>query len=78
MFSYVDPRYPGMKPIPCLQPAGSNPKRRLCAMIVGQVYVLPVFNHAGDSYSEPHTCNCTAELASGSDIRTNQYNNCKG
>jgi hypothetical protein len=75
--SYVDSRYPGMKPVPCLFPNGTD-KPPICAMIIGSVYVVPVFNHGGRSFDVPEACNCTYENMTGSDVHTNAENYCKG
>jgi hypothetical protein len=74
--AYVDPRYPGMRPVQCML-TGLAHGPPLCLMIVGTVYVVPIFNHAGRSFFLPEPCNCTAEEVSGSDISTNPFNLCE-
>lgn len=71
---YVDPQFPGMKPVLCLfkDNTTSDP---VCTMIVGNVYAIPVFSHGGYSFNMPVPCNCTEQLLS--DVATNLYNLCK-
>lgn len=72
---FVDPQFPGMKPVFCLLQDNStyNP---VCLIIVGNVYAVPLFNHAGLSFNLPLICNCTEQLEY-SDVSTNMYNMCK-
>ncbi len=73
--NYVDSQFPGMKPVPCLFPNASDLSRPLCTMIIGDVYAIPLFNHAGHSFNLPVPCNCTEQLKL--DVATNPYNLCK-
>lgn len=73
--AYVDPRYPGMKPIQCLFPDSSGTP--VCLLIIGSVYVLPVFNHGGYSFDMPVPCNCTGSEDFMFDVHNNPYNLCK-
>lgn len=72
---YVDSRYPGMKPVRCIYPRGRS-NDPYCMLTLGNVYALPVFNHAGNSFDHPSPCNCSLEIAT-TDIATNPYNLCK-
>mmetsp|Transcript_24483 Transcript_24483/g.40804 ORF Transcript_24483/g.40804 Transcript_24483/m.40804 type:complete len:279 (-) Transcript_24483:2-838(-) len=54
--SYVDPRYPGMKPVLCLLLTQTAPR---CVLQVGAVYALPVFHHNGNNNTYPDQCNCS-------------------
>ena len=72
---YVDSRYPGMKPVRCMYPRGRS-NDPYCMLTLGNVYALPVFNHAGNSFDHPSPCNCSLEIAT-TDIATNPYNLCK-
>ena len=71
---YVDPQFPGMKPVLCLFKDNTS-FHPVCTMIVGDVYAIPVFNHAGNSFTMPEPCNCTEQLQG--DVATNPYNLCK-
>jgi hypothetical protein len=70
---YVDPRYPGMKPILCIFLNGTRVPQ--CLIMVGNIYALPLFNHGGFSFTDPILCNCTQQLEL--DVETNPYNLCK-
>lgn len=72
--AYVDPRYPGMKPIQCIFFHDNDP---VCVLIIGTVYVLPVFNHGGYSFTMPVPCNCSGSEELMNDIKYNKYNLCK-
>jgi hypothetical protein len=77
--SYVDPRYPGMKPVFCIllntsEPAPGYAVNPRCLVVVGNMYALPVFNHAGADYSQPVPCNCSEQIPLG--VRTNRNNQC--
>jgi hypothetical protein len=74
--AYVDPRYPGMRPVQCMYP-GLPHNTPFCFMIIGMIYAVPIFNHAGANFSLPEPCNCTAEELAGSDISTNPLNLCE-
>jgi hypothetical protein len=74
--AYVDPRYPGMRPVQCMFPGLPN-NVPFCLMIIGTVYAVPIFNHAGKSFDLPLPCNCTAEELSDPTIVTNPYNLCE-
>lgn len=51
---YYDPKYPGMAPLTCLNGAISQ-----CILAIGEVYALPLFNHAGANYTYPTMCDCS-------------------
>jgi hypothetical protein len=44
-------------------------------MLIGDVYAIPLFNHAGYSFNLPIPCNCTEQLQL--DVATNDFNLCK-
>jgi len=71
---FVDPQFPGMKPVFCVFP-GNSTYRPLCTVIVGNAYTVPVFNHAGTNFNMPEICNCTEQLKG--DVATNPYNLCE-
>lgn len=55
---YTDSRYPGMKPVLCIFLHGIK-GRPSCTIIVGSVYAVPVFAHAGQNRTYPVQCNCS-------------------
>lgn len=61
--SYYDPKYKGMDPVTCIQLQGyglSNGYTQ-CTMIIERImYALPIFNHMGESYTNPVPCNCSS------------------
>lgn len=61
---YYDPKYPGMTPLYCGEnldsPAeGVEAFPVLCAMRVGNIFVLPFIQHLGQSLQTPIPCDCT-------------------
>lgn len=57
---YLDPRYPGMTPVLCLdQPLFSR-----CVVFMGSVPALPMFLHRGSSKNVPEVCDCAGEAKS--------------
>jgi hypothetical protein len=53
--SYVDPRYPGMGPILCLEQGN----KQNCLIQMGDYYSIPLFNHIGANESYPEPCVCS-------------------
>jgi hypothetical protein len=55
--SYIDPKYPGMKVVQCVEVQGKT----LCGVPVGSVIVLPIFSDMGANpyLGEPTQCDCT-------------------
>ena len=51
-----DIRFPGMSPIACIFYLNSG-DLLACLLLLGNVYALPVLNHAGNSYTYPEYCN---------------------
>ena len=67
--TYVNPNYPGMEPIYCINFEDIDH----CAVSIGAQYGLPFFNHMGSNETFPSPCNCSsltdAQLA-------DKYNEC--
>jgi hypothetical protein len=67
--SYYDPKYPGMAPLTCI----SAPVTQ-CILAIGEVFALPVFNHAGASPNVPTVCDCAVLSAEYLSSRYSQCN----
>ena len=60
--SYYDPKYKGMDPVNCIQLPGyglPNGYTQCTMLIERTIYGLPIFNHMGESYTNPVPCNCS-------------------
>jgi len=57
--SYVDPRYPGMKPVLCMFPGEGSGIYVACVIQVGAQFAIPLFNHVGSDLASPLPCNCS-------------------
>jgi hypothetical protein len=66
--SYYDPKYPGMAPLTCISAPATQ-----CILAVGEVFALPVFNHAGASGVVPTVCDC--DVLSAEDL-SSRYSPC--
>jgi hypothetical protein len=74
---YYYPRYPGMTPLYCANLTSSNSasssssstesgslNRLVCAILYGNIYAYPLFNHLGASFEEPIYCDCENDTGS--------------
>jgi hypothetical protein len=63
--TFYSPKSPSMQPLTCMENEGFNVSMPLsatnvflCGSNFGQLYVVPIFNHAGSNYSVPRPCDC--------------------
>lgn len=68
--SFVNPNFPGMAPVYCI----SYQNTPHCVLLIGQVYGIPIYNHAGASTEWPEPCDCATLTQEELDDRNNNCN----